>query len=68
MIRTLELLNNVGKPTAFDGMQLLWHKDQRIPGSTQYSIRRYGVQKWPAEDTGMLIYNYSSNQPKDNFL
>ena len=56
-MRTMEILNNVGKPAAFEGMQLLWHKDQHIPGSTQYSIRRYAAQQWSAEDTGMLIYH-----------
>jgi AraC family transcriptional regulator len=67
-MRTMEILNNVGKPAAFEGMQLLWHKDQHIPGSTQYSIRRYAAKQWSAEDTGMLIYHYSAGQPKENYL
>jgi len=68
MIRTLEVLENIGKPATFAGVKLLWHKDQRIPGSTQYSIKRYSAHQWTAEDTGMLIYHYFAEQPKQNYL
>ena len=68
MIRTLEVLENIGKPATFAGVKLLWHKDQRIPGSTQYSIKRYSAHQWTAEDTGMLIYHYFADQPKQNYL
>jgi AraC family transcriptional regulator len=68
MIRTLEILNSIGKPAAFSDVKLLWHKDQHIPGSTQYSVKRYSAQNWSAEDTGMLIYHYFADQPKENYL
>ncbi len=69
MIQALDILKQVNKPTAFAGMALLWHKDQHIPGSTQYSIKRYFADDtWTAEDTGMFVYHYNAQQPKDNFL
>jgi AraC-like DNA-binding protein len=68
MIRTLEILNSIGKPAAFSDAKLLWHKDQHIPGSTQYSVKRYAGQNWTTEDTGMLIYHYFAGHPKENYL
>lgn len=69
MIQALDILKQVNKPSAFAGMALLWHKDQHIPGSTQYSIKRYYAQDtWTTEDTGMFVYHYNEAQPKDNFL
>lgn len=69
MNQALDILKQGNKPTEFDGMALLWHKDQHIPGSTQYSIRRYSAQdSWTTEDTGMFVYHFNANQPKDNFL
>ena len=69
MIQALDILKQVNKPTAFAGMALLWHKDQHIPGSTQYSIKRYYAEEtWTTEDTGMFVYHYNAAQPKNNFL
>jgi AraC-like DNA-binding protein len=69
VIQALDILKQVNKPAAFAGMALLWHKDQHIPGSTQYSIKRYYAQDtWTTEDTGMFVYHYNAAQPKDNFL
>lgn len=40
-----------------------------IPGSVQYSIRRFvKPQGWMAEDTGMLQYQVVKNKPADNKL
>jgi len=69
VIQALDLLKQVNKPAAFAGMALLWHKDQHIPGSTQYSIKRYYAQDtWSTEDTGMFVYHFNQDQPRDNFL
>jgi AraC-like DNA-binding protein len=69
VIQALEILKQANKPAEFAGMALLWHKDQHIPGSTQYNIKRYYAQDtWSTEDTGMFVYHYNPDQPIDNFL
>ena len=68
-MQALEILKYANKPAEYNGMALLWHKDQHIPGSTQYSIRRYAAQDtWTTEDTGMFVYHFNDLHPKDNFL
>lgn len=43
-------------------MELLHEKDQQIPGSVHYSIKRHlKSKKWNIEDTGMLVYHYSKD-------
>jgi AraC-like DNA-binding protein len=50
-------------------MNLLHMKEQHVPGSIQYVIRRYYPQQnWRGDDTGMLVYHYSATTPEDNFL
>lgn len=50
-------------------MDLLYEKEQNIPGSIQYQIRRYYAQhSWVADDTGMLVYHYDAKRPSENFL
>ena len=69
VIQALDILKQANKPAEFAGMALLWHKDQHIPGSTQYNIKRYYAQDtWSTEDTGMFVYHFNAAQPKDNFL
>jgi AraC-like DNA-binding protein len=68
MNQTKELIQLTNKTATFDGMALLWHKDQHIPGSTQYSINRYASNNWMNEDMGVLIYHYSANKPSENYL
>jgi AraC-like DNA-binding protein len=50
-------------------MQLLQEKQQQIPGSVQYTIKRYyrNIQ-WSIEDTGMMLYHYEKNNQKENYL
>ncbi len=64
-----EILKMVNTTPEMTGMPLLYSKEQRIPGSTQYKIRRYLSQEtWGAEDTGMFVYHYNAQKPKENFL
>ena len=50
-------------------MDLLMERDQQIPGSVQYQIKRYRKHpQWSMEDTGMIVYHYKKNDPKENFL
>jgi hypothetical protein len=52
-----------------DQLQLLQEKQQQIPGSVQYTIKRYlrNVQ-WNIEDTGMIVYHYEKATPRQNYL
>jgi AraC family transcriptional regulator len=52
-----------------DQLVLLQERQQQIPGSVQYNIKRYfrNVQ-WNIEDTGMLVYHYEKNTARENYL
>ncbi len=52
-----------------DELVLLQEKQQQIPGSVQYTIKRYyrNIQ-WNIEDTGMLVYHYEESTPRENYL
>src|SRR5436190_5047337 len=52
-----------------DQMTLLQEKEQQIPGSVQYTIKRYhrNVQ-WNIDDTGMMVYHYQKNNPRENYF
>src|SRR5258706_5521672 len=50
-------------------LDLLQEKEQLIPGSVQYFIRRF--KKLPQtniDDTGMMIYHFKKNEPSENYL
>jgi AraC family transcriptional regulator len=52
-----------------DQMVLLQEKEQQIPGSVQYSIKRYYRNlQWNIEDTGMMVYHYEKTAPAENYL
>src|SRR5262245_34353381 len=52
-----------------DQLVVVHEKQQQIPGSVQYSIRRYERHpQWSIEDTGMLVYHFEKNEPKENYL
>jgi len=52
-----------------DELILLQEKQQLIPGSVQYTIHRYTRNpQWNIEDTGMMVYHYSRNEPATNYL
>ncbi len=57
------------QPVMQEQLDLLQEKEQVIPGSVQYNIRRF--RKYPQtsmEDTGMMIYQFKKNEPVENFL
>src|SRR5882762_6548144 len=57
------------QPFMQDQMMLLQERDRQIPGSVQYNIRRYHKHhQWNVEDTGMIVYHYRKDQPRDNYL
>jgi len=50
-------------------MDLHYQKEQNIPGSIDYSIRRYySHHAINTDDTGMMVYHFHSNQPEKNYL
>lgn len=57
------------QPLLHDQLVLLQEKEQQIPGSVQYSIRRYRRHpQWNIDDTGMIVYHYKKDTPKENHL
>ncbi len=57
------------QPLLHEELQVLHEKDRLVPGSVEYSIRRYRKQpQWNIDDTGMLVYHYSKSNPADNYL
>ena len=65
-----DILTVAYKQTFMHGeMNLLQEKEQQIPGSVQYSIRRYDRHpQWSIEDTGMMVYHYEKTEPSKNYL
>jgi len=52
-----------------DQWHLLYEKEQQIPGSVNYTIKRYHRNtQWNIEDTGMMVYHYERKDPKENYL
>lgn len=57
------------QPIMHEELQLLQEKEQQIPGSVQYVIKRYRKNpRWNMEDTGMLVYHYKKNEARENHL
>ena len=69
MLQVLDILKVAHRNTVDPSMNLLHMKEQFIPGSIQYVIRRYyPTQNWQNDDTGMLVYHYSAKKAEENFL
>jgi AraC-like DNA-binding protein len=52
-----------------DQWHLLYEKERQIPGSVNYTIKRYHRNtQWSIEDTGMMVYHYEKTSPKENYL
>lgn len=50
-------------------MVLLHEKEQQVPGTVQYAIKRYRRNaKSNIEDTGMLVYHYEKEQKAESYL
>jgi AraC family transcriptional regulator len=57
------------QPLMQQQMQLLLHKQKQIPGSVNYTIKRYAKEpQWNIDDTGMLIYHTEKNKPANNYI
>ena len=57
------------QPLLQEDLDVLLHVDRIVPGSVQYSIKRYRKQpQWSIDDTGILIYHVEKNNPEANHL
>ena len=59
----------LSQPVFTEKMEIVHEREQLIPGSVQYNIRRF--RKDPSmkmEDTGMMAYHYIEPKSKDNSL
>jgi len=57
------------RPLLLQQNLLLQEKEQTIPGSVQYTIKRF--KKLPQtniDDTGIMIYHFTEDEPKENHL
>lgn len=50
-------------------MSLIHEKEQQLPGSVQYTIKRYKRNaQWNMEDTGIMVYHFEKEKNRDSFL
>lgn len=57
------------QPIMHDQLQLLQEKEQQMPGSVQYAIKRYRKHtQWNIEDTGVLVYHFKKATPQENYV
>jgi len=57
------------RPLMLEDMDMLMHADRSVPGSVNYSIRRYRRQpQWNIDDTGILAYHVEKNKAGENYL
>src|SRR6476661_1078119 len=57
------------QPFMHNEMETLLEVERKVPGSVQYSIRRYKkMPQWNIEDTGVLVYHYEKNNKAENYL
>lgn len=57
------------QPVMQDQLSLLQEKDRQIPGSVQYSIKRYGKHpQWSLDDMGEIVYHYRKEDPLQSYL
>lgn len=49
--------------------ELVFETSRQIPGSVQYSVKRYARPKnWMGDDVGVLKYHYEPSRPQQNHL
>jgi AraC-like DNA-binding protein len=70
MFQAPDILSIAHKQPVMHGeMQLLQEREQHMPGSVQYNIKRHLKKpQWSIEDTGMLVYHYSKTDSSEHSL
>ncbi len=57
------------QPVLQEDLQIIHEKDRQIPGSVQYTIRRYSKKPQSnLDDVGMLVYHVRKDEPAQNYL
>jgi AraC family transcriptional regulator len=57
------------QPVMQDQLTILYEKERQIPGSVQYSVKRYERHpQWNLDDMGMMVYQYKKEEPAQNYL
>jgi AraC-like DNA-binding protein len=57
------------QPLMHDQLVVLHEREQHIPGSVQYLIKRHEKNpRWNIEDTGMLVYHYTKDESVEHSL
>jgi AraC family transcriptional regulator len=57
------------QPVLQEDLQIILEKDRQIPGSVQYTIRRYSKKPQSnLDDVGMLVYHVRKDEPAQNYL
>lgn len=70
MYQTADILTVArNQPLMQEDLDILLQAERIVPGSVQYSIKRYRKQpQWSINDTGLMIYHIEKNAPKENRL
>jgi len=69
MMQALDILKVAYSNSAVNAFDVLYKKEQHIPGSINYNISRcYPQSPFIGEDTGMLVYHYNSKRIEENYL
>lgn len=57
------------QPLLQEQLELVHEKERQIPGSVQYVIKRYRKHpQWNIDDTGMIVYHFKKDKPRENHL
>jgi AraC family transcriptional regulator len=70
MYETSDMLTTAyHQPVMADQLVPLREKEQQIPGSVRYSIKRYSRNiQWNLDDMGEMVYHYSKEDSTQNYL
>ncbi|AXY77187.1 AraC family transcriptional regulator [Paraflavitalea soli] len=70
MLQAPDILSFAYKQPMMQGqLDLLYEKEQQIPGSIQYNISRFRKHsQWAVDDAGMMVYHYKKNDAAKNYV
>jgi AraC family transcriptional regulator len=68
MLKPLDILRVSHHENVDTSLDLLYQKEQNIPGSIQYSIKRFYTSELTDDDMGMLVYHFHSTDSEKNYL
>jgi len=68
-MKAIDILKTEMKAVAEPSLDLVYKKQQDIPGSVQYTVFRYATQiELEADEMGMMVYEYNANKHDLSFL